>query len=125
MSESPCRPGGFPPAAAGRLTLAELFAGRSQLLVYHFMFGPEWEEGCPHCSFWADGFDRIGIHLLHRDAGFVAISRAPLAKLEAFRKRMGWGFRWLSSAGTDFNLDYQGLPFTQDWVRHHDRYEDG
>jgi predicted dithiol-disulfide oxidoreductase (DUF899 family) len=91
----------------GKETLADLFSGRSQLIVYHFMFTPEWDEGCPHCSFWADNFDRAGIHLLQRDVSFVAISRAPLAKLQAFQKRMGWGFKWLSSSGTDFNFDFQ------------------
>ncbi len=100
----------------GRKTLVDLFGKRSQLLVYHFMFSPEWDEGCPHCSFWADSFDRIGAHLAHRDASFVAISRAPLAKLEAFRERMGWSFEWLSSSGTDFNFDYQAS-FTPEDVR--------
>jgi len=91
----------------GRETLPELFDGRSQLIVYHFMFAPEWDEGCKHCSFWADNFNGLGIHLNHRDVSFVAISRAPLAKLEAFRKRMGWSFRWVSSGQNDFNYDYQ------------------
>jgi predicted dithiol-disulfide oxidoreductase (DUF899 family) len=91
----------------GEETLPELFDGRSQLVVYHFMFAPEWEEGCPHCSFWADNFDGIDVHLAHRDVTFVAISRAPLAKIEAFRKRMGWSFKWLSSSRSDFNYDYQ------------------
>src|SRR5262245_60173990 len=75
---------------AGRETLSQLFAGRSQLAVYHFMFSPEWEEGCPHCSFWADNFNGIDIHLAHRDVTFVAISHAPLSKLEAFKRRMDW-----------------------------------
>ncbi|BDG05081.1 hypothetical protein AMOR_40770 [Anaeromyxobacter oryzae] len=87
----------------GPRTLPELFAGRSQLAVYHFMFAPEWDEGCPHCSFWADNFDGIAVHLAHRDVTFVAISRAPLAKLEAFKARMGWRFDWLSSLRSDFN----------------------
>jgi predicted dithiol-disulfide oxidoreductase (DUF899 family) len=90
----------------GRVTLPELFENRSQLVVYHFMFSPEWDEGCKHCSFWADNFEGIDVHLKHRDLSLVAISRAPLAKLEAFRKRMGWTFRWLSSFGSDFNFDY-------------------
>jgi predicted dithiol-disulfide oxidoreductase (DUF899 family) len=90
----------------GRETLSDLFEGRSQLVVYHFMFSPEWEEGCPHCSFWADNFNGIGVHLNHRDVTFVAVSRAPLARIEAFRKRMGWGFKWLSSAPSDFNYDF-------------------
>ena len=91
----------------GQETLADLFENRSQLIVYHFMFHPDWDEGCPHCSFWADNFNGLGVHLNHRDATFVAISRAPLAKIEPFEKRMGWGFKWLSSFGSDFNLDYQ------------------
>ena len=91
----------------GGETLAELFDGKSQLVVYHFMFAPEWSEGCKHCSFWADNFNGLGIHLNHRDVSFVAISRAPLAKLEAFRKRMGWSFKWVSSGQNDFNYDYQ------------------
>jgi predicted dithiol-disulfide oxidoreductase (DUF899 family) len=91
----------------GRETLAELFDGRSQLIVYHFMFAPDWDEGCKHCSFWADNFDGLGIHLNHRDVTFVAISRAPLAKLDAFKKRMDWSFKWVSSGRNDFNYDYQ------------------
>ena len=90
----------------GRKTLAELFDGRSQLVVYHFMFAPDADAGCPHCSFWADNFNGIDVHLRHRDVALVAVSRAPLAKIEAFKKRMGWTFEWLSSAGTDFNYDY-------------------
>ncbi len=95
----------------GEETLADLFAGRSQLAVYHFMFSPEWEEGCPHCSFWADNFDGIDVHLAHRDLTLVAISRAPLARIEAFKKRMGWSFKWVSSARSDFNYDF-GASFT-------------
>ena len=91
----------------GRETLPELFDGRSQLIVYHFMFAPDWDEGCKHCSFWADNFNGLGIHLNHRDVSFVAISRAPLEKLEAFKKRMGWSFKWVSSGQNDFNYDYQ------------------
>jgi predicted dithiol-disulfide oxidoreductase (DUF899 family) len=90
----------------GRETLAQLFEDRSQLLVYHFMFGPEWEAGCHACSWWADNFERNVVHLNHRDVTLVAISRAPLHKLEAFKQRMGWTFKWLSSADTDFNYDY-------------------
>ena len=100
----------------GKETLADLFEGRSQLVVYHFMFAPEWNEGCPHCSFWADNFNGIGVHLNHRDVTFVAISRAPLDKLEAFKKRMGWRFKWLSSGKTDFNYDY-GVSFTPEQLR--------
>ena len=91
----------------GKETLAALFENRSQLIVYHFMFPPEWSEGCKHCSFWADSFNGIPIHLNHRDVTFVAVSRAPFDKIEAFRKRMGWSFKWLSSFNTDFNYDFQ------------------
>ena len=91
----------------GKRTLAQLFGKKSQLIVYHFMFAPEWDEGCKHCSFWADNFDGIDVHLGHRDVTFLAISRAPLAKLEAFKKRMGWRFAWYSSHAADFNYDYQ------------------
>jgi predicted dithiol-disulfide oxidoreductase (DUF899 family) len=92
--------------ARGKESLAELFGNRSQLIVYHFMFAPEWEQGCHGCSWWADNFDRNVIHLNHRDANLVAISRAPVAKIEAFKQRMGWTFKWLSSAENDFNYDY-------------------
>lgn len=91
---------------SGKVTLADLFQHRSQLFVYHFMFAPEWDEGCAHCSFWADHFDGPGVHLNHRDVTFVAISRAPLSKLDAFKKRMGWKFEWVSSGETDFNYDF-------------------
>ena len=94
----------------GKETLADLFEGRSQLVVYHFMFNPAANEGCRHCSFWADNFNPIGVHLNHRDVTFVAISRAPLAKLQSFQKRMGWSFKWLSAAETDFNYDF-GVSF--------------
>lgn len=166
-------------------SLSELFNGRSQLIVYHFMFHPSWGEGCAHCSFWADNFNGIISHLNHRDTTMVAISRASLAQLEAFKLRMGWTFTWVSSFESDFNFDYDvsttpegaengeieegpgisvfhkneegdifhtyscyargldmlngayhyldllpkgrdeaGLPYTQAWVRHHDRYDD-
>jgi len=169
----------------GKESLSELFDGRSQLIVYHFMFHPNWDEGCKHCSFWADNFNGIVAHLNHRDATMLAVSRAPLAQLEAFQQRMGWTFKWLSSFDSDFNYDYhvsttpegaqQGeieeapgisvfhrnedseifhtyscyargldmlngayhyldllpkgrdeaeLPYTQAWVRHHDKYDD-
>jgi predicted dithiol-disulfide oxidoreductase (DUF899 family) len=91
---------------SGTVTLAELFAGRQQLIVYHFMFDPDDEEGCPHCSFWADNFDGIVVHLNHRDVSLAAVSRAPFSKLEAFKRRMGWHFTWVSSAASDFNYDY-------------------
>ena len=90
----------------GRETLAQLFENRSQLLVYHFMFAPDWEAGCRHCSWWADNFERNIVHLNQRDATIVAISHAPLQKLEAFKQRMGWTFKWLSAANSDFNYDY-------------------
>ena len=94
----------------GSETLPQLFAGRRQLVVYHFMFLPEWDAGCPNCSFWADNFDDQVIHLAHRDVTLVAISRAPYPKLANYEKRMGWSFKWLSSAGTDFNYDF-GVSF--------------
>jgi len=90
----------------GRRSLAELFAGRRQLIVYHFMFDSDWDEGCPACSFVADHFDGTLPHLAARDTAFAAVSRAPIAKIEAFRKRMGWKFPWLSSHSTDFNRDF-------------------
>jgi len=91
----------------GKETLADLFGGRSQLMVYHFMFGPGWKEGCPSCSFLADTFDGAAVHLAHRDVAFMAISRATLPEIEAFKKRMGWQFKWVSSFGSEFNHDYQ------------------
>jgi predicted dithiol-disulfide oxidoreductase (DUF899 family) len=91
----------------GRETLAELFGGKSQLIVYHFMLGPDWEEGCPSCSLLADHFDGAAIHLAQRDVAFVVVSRAPLEQIEAFKQRMGWHFKWVSSSGSDFNYDYQ------------------
>jgi len=97
-------------APQGKESLADLFAGRSQLLVYHFMFPPSWEEGCKSCSFWADGFDGLGAHLNARDVSFAVVSKAPLAKLEGFRRRMGWSFHWVSSAASDFNRDF-GVSF--------------
>lgn len=91
----------------GRESLVDLFAGKSQLIVYHFMFAPDWNEGCKSCSFWADNFERLPVHLKHRDTSLVAVSSAPLAKLEAYRKRLGWTFKWVSSAGNGFNHDYR------------------
>jgi predicted dithiol-disulfide oxidoreductase (DUF899 family) len=91
----------------GQMTLSDLFAGKSQLIVYHFMFDMDDEEGCEHCSFWADNFNGIDAHLRQRDVSFVAVSRVPLSKLEAFRRRMGWTFAWVSSLPSDFNFDYQ------------------
>jgi predicted dithiol-disulfide oxidoreductase (DUF899 family) len=90
----------------GKETLADLFDGRSQLIVYHFMLGPGWEEGCKSCSYLADHFDGANRHLPHRDVTLVVISRAPLSELEPYKKRMAWCFKWLSSNGNDFNFDY-------------------
>jgi len=90
----------------GKETLPQLFENRSQLVVYHFMFSPEWDAGCPHCSHWADNFNGVIVHLNHRDVTMVAISRAPYKKLAAYEKRMGWSFKWLSSHDADFNFDY-------------------
>jgi predicted dithiol-disulfide oxidoreductase (DUF899 family) len=101
---------------SGEVTLVELFGSRSQLVVYHFMFSPEWDEGCPHCSFWADNFNGIDVHLNHRDVSFVAISRASLDKIEAFKQRMGWSFAWVSSAHNTFNFDCNAS-FTEEEAR--------
>jgi predicted dithiol-disulfide oxidoreductase (DUF899 family) len=90
----------------GKETLADLFDSRSQLIVYHFMFGPEWEQGCPSCSFVSDHIDGANLHLPHRDVTLLAVSRAPLPQIEAFKERMGWRFKWVSSYGNDFNHDY-------------------
>jgi len=100
----------------GRKTLADLFKGREQLVVQHFMFAPEWTEGCKSCSFWADGFERMIPHLAARDTTLVAVSRAPFAKLESFKQRMGWTFDWYSSALSDFNNDY-AVSFTPDQIK--------
>ncbi len=97
----------------GTKTLGELFGGRSQLLVYHFMFGPDWDAGCEGCSLVADHFDGGMIHLNQRDATMVCVSRAPLEKINAYRQRMGWRFPWVSSLGSDFNYDF-GVSFTED-----------
>lgn len=96
----------------GPASLADLFDGRSQLLVYHFMFGPDYTAGCPSCSSIADGFDPIVVHLAHHDVALVAVSRAPLDRLLAYRRRMGWRFPWVSSGGSDFNADF-GIWFTE------------
>jgi predicted dithiol-disulfide oxidoreductase (DUF899 family) len=95
----------------GQQSLADLFAGKSQLIVYHFMFDPTWEAGCKSCSFWADNFNGVDVHLRHRDTTLLAVSRAPYAKLAAYRQRMGWTFKWVSSADSDFNFDF-GVSFT-------------
>ncbi len=99
----------------GKETLSDLFAGRSQLVVYHFMFGPDWEAGCPSCSFWADNFNGIIVHLNERDVTMIAVSRALFSKLAAYKKRMGWNFKWVSSSETDFNFDYH-VSFTPEEV---------
>jgi predicted dithiol-disulfide oxidoreductase (DUF899 family) len=99
----------------GKTTLAELFEGRHQLIVYHFMLGPGWSEGCPSCSFLADHIDGAVVHLAQRDVALLAVSRAPLHQIEAFKRRMGWRFRWVSSYGSDFNHDH-GVSFTKDQV---------
>jgi predicted dithiol-disulfide oxidoreductase (DUF899 family) len=93
-------------SSTGPVTLAGLFEGRSQLIVYHFMFGPDWQQGCVGCSLFCDHVDAARQHFEHNDVSFAAVSRAPIEKLEAYRKRMGWKFRWVSSAGNDFNFDY-------------------
>jgi predicted dithiol-disulfide oxidoreductase (DUF899 family) len=90
----------------GKESLDELFAGKSQLVVQHFMFGADWEAACKSCSFWADNYNGIVVHLMARDVAFVAVSLAPFSRIEAFRKRMGWSFKWVSSSGSDFNHDY-------------------
>ena len=93
--------------ADGKQSLSDLFEGRSQLIIYHFMYGPDWEEGCPSCSFWADNFNGIDIHLKHRDANLVVVSRAGLDQLQSYKNKMGWDFKWVSSFGNNFNYDYQ------------------
>jgi predicted dithiol-disulfide oxidoreductase (DUF899 family)/uncharacterized damage-inducible protein DinB len=100
----------------GQVALADLFDGRSQLIIYHFMLGPGWKEGCPSCSFLADNFDGMRIHLAQRDVAFAVVSRASLPEIEAFKKRMGWHFAWVSSFGSDFNFDY-GVSFAGDGKR--------
>jgi predicted dithiol-disulfide oxidoreductase (DUF899 family) len=100
----------------GKASLADLFRGRSQLLVYHFMFGPDYEAGCPSCSSIADGFNGCAVHLANHDVMLWAVSRAPLLKLNAFKRRMGWSFPWASSAGSDFNYDYS-VAFTEEQQR--------
>lgn len=98
----------------GPQTLAQLFGKKSQLIVYHFMFGPGWREGCAHCSFWADHYDPMLPHLGARDASFIVISRAPLSEIKPFQKRMGWRFTWVSSNRNDFNYDYHASFYPED-----------
>ena len=97
----------------GKETLADLFGGKSQLVVYHFMLGPDWKEGCPSCSYLTDHFDGCLVHLAHRDVTLLLVSRAPLPQIEAFKKRMGWQIKWVSSYGNSFNFDYH-VSFTKD-----------
>ncbi len=97
----------------GEESLADLFGDKEQLIVYHFMFGPDWEEGCPSCSLMADNYKGIDIHLAHMDISFVTVSNAPLSKIDAYKTRMGWDFKWVSSLGTDFNYDFR-VSFSQE-----------
>lgn len=90
----------------GKQTLSDLFDGRTQLIVYHFMYDPNWDAGCPSCSFWADNFNGIVVHLNQRDVTMIAVSRAPYSKIEEYKKRIGWNFKWVSSYDNDFNFDY-------------------
>jgi predicted dithiol-disulfide oxidoreductase (DUF899 family) len=111
----------------GKRSLRDLFGGRSQLLVYHFMFGPDYKAGCPSCSMIADGFNGFAVHLANHDVALWAVSRAPLAKLQAYKKRMGWTFPWASSQGGDFNFDFN-VAFTEEQQRRGDidyNYERG
>jgi predicted dithiol-disulfide oxidoreductase (DUF899 family) len=101
----------------GKETLADLFGKKSQLVIYQFMFAPEWEEGCPHCSFWADHYDAMLPHLNARDVSFVVVSRAPFTKIQRFKKRMGWRFKWVSSAQTDYNYEFQASFRPEDIAR--------
>src|SRR3977135_874125 len=100
---------------AGQASLADLFGGRSQLLIYHFMFGPEYTAGCPSCSAIADGFDGSVVHFENHDVGFYAVSRAPLTKLQAYKQRMGWSFPWASSFESDFNYDFHVSHTEEEW----------
>jgi predicted dithiol-disulfide oxidoreductase (DUF899 family) len=105
----------------GKATLADLFGGKSQLIVYHFMLGPDWEEGCKSCSYWADNLQGIDVHLAARDVTLMTVSSAPLERIERFKKRMGWTHKWASSAGSDFNHDYQ-VTFTPEELAAGDVY---
>src|ERR1700681_3680230 len=100
----------------GNASLADLFSGRSQLLIYHFMFGPDYKAGCPSCSAIADGFNGSAVHLANHDVTLCAVSRAPLAKLQAYKRRMGWAFPWASSHGSDFNHDFQAAHTKEEWT---------
>lgn len=98
--------------STGKQSLSDLFNSKTQLAIYHFMLGPEWEQGCKSCSFWADSFQGIPIHLAHRDVSFIVVSRAPLQHIERYKARMGWSFPWVSSCQSDFNYDF-GVSFTE------------
>jgi predicted dithiol-disulfide oxidoreductase (DUF899 family) len=100
----------------GKETLADLFGGKSQLIVYHFMFGPGWGDGCPHCSFWADHYDSVNHHMGQRDTTLVVVSQAPWKEIAPFQKRMGWRFKWVSSFKSDFNFDFH-VSFTPQQIR--------
>jgi predicted dithiol-disulfide oxidoreductase (DUF899 family) len=100
----------------GKVSLGDLFCGKSQLILYHFMFGPGWGEGCAHCSFWADHYDSVHHHLGQRDTAFAVVSRAPLKEIGPFKKRMGWKFKWVSSFGSDFNFDFN-VSFTPEQLK--------
>jgi predicted dithiol-disulfide oxidoreductase (DUF899 family) len=102
---------------SGKKTLADLFDGKSQLIIYHLMFGPEWKEACPSCSFNMDHTDGALVHLAQRDVSFAAVSRAPISKIEAFKKRLGWKFNWVSSYGSDFNYDYHVSFTPEHWPK--------
>lgn len=102
----------------GKVPFADLFDGKHQLIVYHFMFGPDWKDGCPHCSFWADHYDSVNLHLGQRDTALAVVSRAPWKEIAPFKKRMGWKFRWVSSYNTDFNFD-MNVSFTPEQLKNH------
>jgi predicted dithiol-disulfide oxidoreductase (DUF899 family) len=105
----------------GKESLADLFAGKKQLLVYHFMFGPDWDEGCPSCSFWADNYNGVDVHLAHRDTTLLAVSNTSFDNISAYRKRMGWTFKWVSSLGSDFNKDFH-VTFTPEEMEQGEMY---
>jgi predicted dithiol-disulfide oxidoreductase (DUF899 family) len=100
----------------GKVSFADLFGGKSQLIIYHFMFGPGWKDGCPHCSFWADHYDSVDLHIGQRDTALAVVSRAPWKEIAPFKKRMGWNFNWVSSGNTSFNFDF-GVSFTPEQIK--------